>query len=45
MAVRPGQAAFKEEIERILNRRRTDIAEILAQYGVPQVGQRASSRR
>jgi len=44
MAVRPGQAAFKEEIERLLNRHRTDIAEILAQYGVPQVGQRASSR-
>jgi quinoprotein dehydrogenase-associated probable ABC transporter substrate-binding protein len=44
MAVRPGQAAFKEEIEGILDRRRADIAEILAEYGVPLVGPRASSQ-
>jgi len=43
MAVRPGQAAFKEEIEHILDRRRAAITEILEEYGVPLVGQRPSS--
>jgi mxaJ protein len=43
MAVRPGQATFKEELESILDRRRADITAILAEYGVPLVGQRASS--
>ena len=37
MGVRPGQTAFKEEIERVLDRRRTDINHILEEYGLPLI--------
>ena len=35
MGVRPGDAAFKAELEEILDRRRGDIERILGEYGIP----------
>ena len=37
MGVRPGDTAFKTELEAILDRRRGEIERILEQYGVPLV--------
>lgn len=37
MAVRPGEAALKTELERILDRRRSDVRRILGEFGVPLV--------
>jgi quinoprotein dehydrogenase-associated probable ABC transporter substrate-binding protein len=37
MGVRPGETAFKTELEVILDRRRGEIERILEQYGVPLV--------
>jgi mxaJ protein len=39
MGVRPGEAAFKAELDRILERRRHEVQQILQQYGVPAVEQ------
>ena len=39
MGVRPGEAAFKAELDRILDRRRHEVQQILQQYGVPAVEQ------
>jgi quinoprotein dehydrogenase-associated probable ABC transporter substrate-binding protein len=38
MGVRRGDDAFKEELEQILVRKRTEIESILDEYGVPRVG-------
>ncbi len=37
MGVRHGDSAFKEELERVLQRRRPEIEAILDEYGVPRV--------
>jgi mxaJ protein len=37
MGVRPGEAALKEELDRVLHRRRAEIRRLLARYGVPLV--------
>jgi mxaJ protein len=39
MGVRPGETAFKAEVDEILDRRRRDVQRILEEYGVPQVEQ------
>jgi quinoprotein dehydrogenase-associated probable ABC transporter substrate-binding protein len=38
MGVRRGDDAFKEELERVIERRRAEIETILDDYGVPRVG-------
>ena len=40
MGVRRGEDAFKERLEQILQRRRTEIDKILDEYGVPRVNTR-----
>jgi len=37
MGVRPGDAALKEELERVLDRKQVEIQKILKNYGVPLV--------
>jgi mxaJ protein len=37
MGVRPGEDAFKQELEAILDRKQSDIRRILEEYGVPLV--------
>ena len=37
MGVRRGDTAFKDELEGIIDRKRTEIESILAEYGVPQI--------
>jgi mxaJ protein len=37
MAVRPGEAAFKAELDGVLERRREDVRKILDEYGIPVV--------
>ena len=37
VGVRRGEAAFKDEIQQVLDRRRADIDQLLAAYAVPQV--------
>lgn len=39
MGVRRGDKAFKERLEGIVDRRRSDIRKILQAYGVPLVGE------
>ena len=38
MGVRPGEDAFKRELEGVMDRRRLDIQHILQQFGVPLIG-------
>lgn len=46
MAVRRQDQAFRDRIERVIERRRTDIDAVLARFGVPLLGsERAVSRR
>lgn len=45
MGVRPGDTAFKSELEIILDRRRREIEGILEQYGVPLVSARRHGGR
>lgn len=40
MGVRRGEDAFKERLEQVLQQRRSEIEEILDQYGVPRVNTR-----
>jgi quinoprotein dehydrogenase-associated probable ABC transporter substrate-binding protein len=44
MGVRPGETAFKQELDDILNRRRADIRQLLDDYGVPIVSAKESRR-
>jgi quinoprotein dehydrogenase-associated probable ABC transporter substrate-binding protein len=44
MGVRPGEDAFKRELEAVLDRRRLDIQLILQQFGVPLIDSDTSSR-
>lgn len=37
MGVRPGEVAFKEELEGVLERRRSAVQQILEDYGVPRI--------
>lgn len=37
MGVRPGESAFKAELDEILDRRRREVQRILDEYGVPRV--------
>jgi mxaJ protein len=37
LGVRPGESAFKAELDDILDRRRRDVQRILDEYGVPRV--------
>jgi mxaJ protein len=39
MGVRPGETAWKAELDEILDRRRRDVQRILEEYGVPRVEQ------
>jgi mxaJ protein len=39
MGVRRGDTALREQLEDVIRRRRADIARILADYGVPRVGE------
>jgi quinoprotein dehydrogenase-associated probable ABC transporter substrate-binding protein len=45
MGVRPGEDAFKREIESVLDRRRLEIQHILQQFGVPLIGADTTSRQ
>lgn len=42
LAVRPGDAAFKEQLDGILDRKRSDVDRLLRDYGVPLVPDAAS---
>ena len=44
MGVRPGEDAFKRELEDVLDRRRLEIQHILQQFGVPLIGGHTASR-
>jgi mxaJ protein len=44
MGVRPGEDAFKQELEDIIDRRRSEIHGILRHFGVPLIGGHLESR-
>jgi quinoprotein dehydrogenase-associated probable ABC transporter substrate-binding protein len=44
MGVRPGEDAFRNELEGVIDRRRRDIQEILQQFGVPLIDVNTDSR-
>ena len=44
MGVRPGEDAFKQELEDIIDRRRSEIHGILLRFGVPLIGGHIESR-
>lgn len=45
MGVRKGELAFRDQLNRILERRREDINELLDEYGVPRVENAAAGAR
>jgi quinoprotein dehydrogenase-associated probable ABC transporter substrate-binding protein len=45
MGVRPGDTAFRTELEGVLDRRRDDIRKVLETFGVPLVGEAVAVRQ